>query len=321
MSLAVEAGSFVTLLGASGCGKTTLLRIAAGFTAPDSGAVLIDGVDATARPPGERGMGFVFQSYALFPTKTVAENIGFALSIAGMRRAALRERVRAVAAMVSLDALLERYPHELSGGQQQRAALARAIAPNPRLLLLDEPLAALDAAIRARLRDEIRALTDRLGMTALYVTHDQEEALAISDRIVVMREGRIAQEGEPAEIYHRPACRFVAGFVGTATLIEAEASGGVVRGAGVEWPAGMTPPPDGPCLVVVRPEELAPTDPGQGLSGTVLAARFLGATRRVTLRLACGQALVADIPARAHPVAPGQMLSLAPVSPPAIVPR
>jgi ABC-type Fe3+/spermidine/putrescine transport system ATPase subunit len=317
----VPAGAFVTLLGASGCGKTTLLRIAAGFTAPDQGQVIIDGADATSLPPGSRGMGFVFQSYALFPTRTVAENIGFPLSVAGLGRAALRERVREVAAMVAIDALLDRYPHELSGGQQQRVALARAIAPNPRLLLLDEPLAALDAAIRARLRDEIRALTDRLGMTALYVTHDQEEALAISDRVVVMREGRIAQEGEPAEIYHRPACRFVAGFVGTATLLEAEITGGVARGEGIAWPTVTPAPPDGPCLIVARPEDFALAQAGQGMAGTVLACRFLGAMRRVTLRLASGTAIVADIPARAATVMPGERLSLAPVAPPAIVPR
>jgi ABC-type Fe3+/spermidine/putrescine transport system ATPase subunit len=200
-------------------------------------------------------------------------------------------------------------------------ALARAIAPNPRLLLLDEPLAALDAAIRARLRDEIRALTDRLGMTALYVTHDQEEALAISDRVVVMREGRIAQEGEPAEIYHRPACRFVAGFVGTATLLEAEITGGVARGEGIAWPTVTPAPPDGPCLIVARPEDFALAQAGQGMAGTVLACRFLGAMRRVTLRLASGTAIVADIPARAATVMPGERLSLAPVAPPAIVPR
>jgi ABC-type Fe3+/spermidine/putrescine transport system ATPase subunit len=321
VSLAVAEGSFVTLLGASGCGKTTLLRIAAGFTAPDAGAVLIDGEDATARPPGARGMAFVFQSYALFPTKTVAENIGFALSVAGVGRAAREARVREVAALVAIGPLLARFPHELSGGQQQRVALARAIAPNPRVLLLDEPLAALDAAIRARLRDEIRALTDKLGMTTLYVTHDQEEALAISDRIVVMRDGRIAQEGEPDEIYHRPACRFVAGFVGTATLLEADAAGGIVRAAGIAWPTGPTPPPDGPCLVVVRPEDLAPAGPGQALEGTVTAQRFLGAVRRVTLRLASGDLVVADMRARSPAVLPGQVLRLAPAAAPAIVPR
>ncbi len=321
VDLAVPAGAFVTLLGASGCGKTTLLRIAAGFTAPDQGRVIINGVDATSLPPGQRGMGFVFQSYALFPTKTVAENLGFPLSVAGMGRAALRERVREVAAMVAIDGLLDRFPHELSGGQQQRVALARAIAPNPLLLLLDEPLAALDAAIRARLRDEIRALTDRLGMTALYVTHDQEEALAISDRIVVMREGRIAQEGRPDEIYHRPACRFVAGFVGAATLIEGEASGGVVRGEGIAWPSATPAPPDGPCLIVARPEDFALAQPGQGLSGQVTGARFLGPIRRVTLRLSSGRMVVADIPARAAAIGIGDVLSLAPVAPPAIVPR
>jgi putative spermidine/putrescine transport system ATP-binding protein len=217
VTLAVTQGEFVTLLGPSGCGKTTLLRIAAGFTAPDAGRVWIDGAEATAAPPAARGMGFVFQSYALFPTKNVAENIGFALHVVGRPKAEIAARVREVAALVAILPLLDRFPHELSGGQQQRVALARAIAPAPRMLLLDEPLAALDARIRHRLRDEIRALTDRLGMTALYVTHDQEEALAISDRVVVMREGRIEQAAAPADLYLRPASRYVAEFVGQAS--------------------------------------------------------------------------------------------------------
>nr|WP_291296379.1 ABC transporter ATP-binding protein [Elioraea sp.] len=318
MSLSIAPGEFVTLLGASGCGKTTLLRIAAGFVAPDGGRVLIDGVDATDAPPGKRGMGFVFQSYALFPTKTVAENIGFALAITGERRAAIADRVREVAAMVSLEALLARYPHELSGGQQQRVALARAIAARPRVLLLDEPLAALDAAIRLRLRDEIRALTDRLGITALYVTHDQEEALAISDRVVVMREGRIEQEGPPSSIYLRPASRFVAGFVGTGTLIDGTISGGVPEAEGIAWPAerGLA---DGACTLVVRPEELALANGGASLRGVVEQSRFLGAALRVSVRLASGVVVVADLPSRLASVRVGDALALSPAAAPAIL--
>ena len=318
MTLAVAPGEFVTLLGASGCGKTTLLRIAAGFTAPDAGRVVIDGADATAAAPGARGMGFVFQSYALFPTKTVADNIGFAL--AGALAAARRERVREVASLVAIEALLERYPHELSGGQQQRVALARAIAANPRVLLLDEPLAALDAAIRARLRDEIRALTDRLGMTALYVTHDQEEALAISDRVVVMRDGRIEQEGAPAEIYLRPASRFVAGFVGAGTILEGEVRSGVVLAEGIVWPIEGRPPPDGPCALVVRPEDLRIGASAAALAGTIEAARFLGARRRITLRLPSGRTVLADLPARHGAVAVGDRLAVAPAAAPALLP-
>ncbi|NKC31155.1 ABC transporter ATP-binding protein [Roseomonas sp. BU-1] len=319
VSLAVGAGEFVTLLGASGCGKTTLLRIAAGFTAPDGGRVAIDGADATAAAPAARGMGFVFQSYALFPTKTAAENIGFALRVAGRPRAESAARVREVAAMVAILPLLDRYPHELSGGQQQRVALARAIAPAPRMLLLDEPLAALDARIRHRLRDEIRALTDRLGMTALYVTHDQEEALAISDRVVVMRDGRIEQEAAPADLYLRPASRFVAEFVGQATLLEAEIVQGVPQALGIAWPLAAARA-DGPCLMVLRPEELA-ADPDGPLRGIVESARFLGAMLRVGLVLPCGTRIAADLPARHLRPAPGEALALRPIAAPALVPR
>jgi len=318
VSLCVPAGAFVALLGASGCGKTTLLRIAAGFTAPDSGRVLLDGRDATSLPPGERGMGFVFQSYALFPTKTAAENIGFALRVAGRGRREIAARVAEVAELCGIAPLLARFPHELSGGQQQRVALARAVAPAPRLLLLDEPLAALDARVRHRLRDEIRGLTDRLGMTALYVTHDQEEALAIADRVVVMRDGRIAQQGAPEEIYLRPASRFVAEFVGQATLLAAEVEAGVPRAEGIAWPAAK-PFPDGPCLMVVRPEDLAP-DPAGPLQGVVEQARFLGGALRVVLRLPSGGRLTADLPARTPRPAEGAMLALRPSAAPALLP-
>jgi ABC-type Fe3+/spermidine/putrescine transport system ATPase subunit len=282
--------------------------------------VLIDGADATALAPGGRGMGFVFQSYALFPTKTAAQNIGFALAVAGETRRRIEARVREVAALVSIEALLDRYPHELSGGQQQRVALARAIAARPRLLLLDEPLAALDAAIRARLRDEIRALADRLGITALYVTHDQEEALAISDRVVVMREGRIEQQGTPAEIYRRPASRFVAEFVGTGTLIDGRIEHGVPRAEGIVWPTNGATLADGPCLLMVRPEDLGRANGAAALVGRVETARFLGPTLRVSLRLASGRVLVADLPGRETAPRPGETLALAPVAPPALLP-
>ncbi len=319
VTLSVAAGEFVTLLGASGCGKTTLLRIAAGFCAPDAGRVIIDGEDATGAPPAARGMGFVFQSYALFPTKTVAENIGFALRVAGLGRAAIAARVQEVAEMVAITPLLGRYPHEVSGGQQQRVALARAIAPAPRMLLLDEPLAALDARIRHRLRDEIRALTDRLGMTALYVTHDQEEALAISDRVVVMRDGRIEQAAPPADIYLRPTSRFVAEFVGQAAMIEAEVVDGVPQALGIAWPA-QEARADGPWLMVLRPEDLA-ADPDGALRGVVESTRYLGATLRVGLLLGCGTRIAADLPARHARPAVGAPLALRPVAAPALVPR
>ncbi|TBW38261.1 aminotransferase class III-fold pyridoxal phosphate-dependent enzyme [Siculibacillus lacustris] len=218
VSLELARGEFVTLLGDSGCGKITLLRIVAGFTAPDAGTVVCAGTDVTRLAPAERRMGFVFQSHALFPTKTVAQNSGFSPTIARRPRREIEDRVRAPAALVEIEPLLGRFPHELSGGQQQRVALARALAGNPEVLLLDEPMSALDARIRARLRQEIRALVGRLGLTTLYVTHDQEEALALSYRVAVMRAGRIEQIGTPRQIYHHPASRFVAEFVGTANL-------------------------------------------------------------------------------------------------------
>jgi putative spermidine/putrescine transport system ATP-binding protein len=318
VSLSVPAGAFVALLGASGCGKTTLLRIAAGFCAPDAGRVWLDGSDATALAPGDRGMGFVFQSYALFPTKTAAENIGFPLRVAGQARRAIEARVAEIAELCGIAKLLARYPHELSGGQQQRVALARAVAPAPRLLLLDEPLAALDARVRHRLRDEIRGLTDRLGMTALYVTHDQEEALAIADTVVVMRDGRIAQQGAPEEIYLRPASRFVAEFVGRATLIEAEVTAGVPWAEGIAWPAAQRVP-DGACVMVVRPEDFC-ADLAGPLRGVVEQARFLGSALRVVLRLPSGRRLTADLPARTPRPAPGAPLALRPTAAPALLP-
>ena len=286
VSLSVGAGEFVTLLGDSGCGKTTLLRIVAGFVAPDAGQVLRDGVDITRLPPAERRMGFVFQSYALFPTKTVAGNIGFAPRIAGAKPGEVRRRVEELAAIMELDALLGRYPHELSGGQQQRVALARALAGRPDILLLDEPLSALDARIRAKLRGEIRAIVDRFGVTALYVTHDQEEALALSDRVAVMQAGRIEQIGTPDEIYHRPASRFVAAFVGVANIIPVQAACGGVRAQGRLWPIAPPrgTPPGAPLHLVLRPEHLAPADAGD-LAGHVRSVSFLGPTVRLAVDL------------------------------------
>lgn len=299
VSLDIAPGEFLTLLGDSGCGKTTLLRIIAGFTAPDEGSILRDGEDMTRVAPAARRMGVVFQSYALFPTKTVAGNIGFALRVAGASRQAAAARVAELAGIMELGPLLERYPHELSGGQQQRVALARALAPNPAVLLLDEPLSALDARIRSRLRGELRDIVDRLGVTAVYVTHDQEEALALSDRIAVMRQGRIAQLGTPEEIYHRPRSRFVAEFVGTANILSGVLRPGGVEAGGRLWPG---PVPDGvpqgsPAIVVYRPEHLVPAEAATAdVVGHVASKTFLGATLRLRVALPCGQALVVDCP-------------------------
>ncbi len=221
-NLEVKKGEFVSFLGPSGCGKTTTLRMIAGFEVPTSGNVILDDVDITDRAPNQRNVGMVFQAYALFPNMTVAQNIGFGLRIHKESEAAIKERVAEMLALIHLEKRGNNYPYQLSGGQQQRVALARALAIRPQVLLLDEPLSALDAKIRVSLRQEIRAIQQKLGITAIYVTHDQEEALSISDRIVVMNVGVIEQVGTPFEIYNFPQTAFVANFVGTLNTANAE---------------------------------------------------------------------------------------------------
>jgi len=299
VSLALARGEFVTLLGDSGCGKTTLLRIIAGFARPDSGRVWRSDKDVTTLAPAQRRLGFVFQSYALFPTKTVAGNIGFALAVNGKSGAEIRRRVAELAVMVELDHLLGRYPGELSGGQQQRVALARALAGEPEALLLDEPMSALDARIRGKLRAELRALIARLGLTTVYVTHDQEEALALSDRVAVMRAGRIEQIGTPAEIYHRPACRFVAQFVGSSNLIDGRVVAGGIDATGEFWPAALPPnvAAGQTVTVVYRPEHIGVDGIGRGgLGGVVESMTFMGAVVRLVVRLASGRQVMVDLP-------------------------
>src|SRR5512136_1858119 len=221
-NLLVEKGEFVSFLGPSGCGKTTTLRMIAGFEAPTIGKVTLDNEDITNKAPNQRNVGMVFQAYALFPNMTVAQNIGFGLKIRRESKEAIKERVAEMLALIHLEQKGNSYPHQLSGGQQQRVALARALAIRPQVLLLDEPLSALDAKIRVQLRQEIRAIQRKLGITAIYVTHDQEEALSISDRIVVMYEGKIEQVGSPFQIYNFPQTAFVANFVGTLNTTTAE---------------------------------------------------------------------------------------------------
>ena len=221
-NLDVSKGEFVSFLGPSGCGKTTTLRMIAGFETPTTGQIKIDNTDITNRSPSQRNVGMVFQSYALFPNMTVANNIGFGLRIRKEAEADIKERVTEMLSLIHLEQKGDSYPWQLSGGQQQRVALARALAIRPQVLLLDEPLSALDAKIRVSLRAEIRAIQRKLGITAIYVTHDQEEALSISDRIVVMYEGKIEQVGTPFQIYNFPETTFVAGFVGTLNTAEAE---------------------------------------------------------------------------------------------------
>ncbi|HNK63095.1 MAG TPA: ABC transporter ATP-binding protein [Anaerolineales bacterium] len=223
-NLDVEQGEFISFLGPSGCGKTTTLRMVAGFEIPTSGTITINGADITNNPPNQRNVGMIFQAYALFPNMTVAQNIGFGLRIRKESEAVIKDRVAEMLSIIHLENKANSYPYQLSGGQQQRVALARALANHPQVLLLDEPLSALDAKIRVQLRSEIRAIQKRMGITAIFVTHDQEEALSISDRIVVMYEGRMEQVGTPFEIYNFPQTNFVANFVGSLNTASAEVS-------------------------------------------------------------------------------------------------
>jgi len=254
VSLQVEQGEFVALLGPSGCGKTTLLRAIAGFLAPDAGSIAIDGRDVVALAPHRRPLNTVFQNYALFPHMTVLENVAYGPRRQGAPRAQAHERAREALAMVGLQDHGQRYPRQLSGGQQQRVALARAIVNRPRLLLLDEPLSALDLKLRKRMQLELKHLQERLGIAFIFVTHDQEEAMAMADRIVVMNAGRIEQAGPGDEIYRAPATRFVAEFIGEANLM----NGRPVAGGLQLWPDGPVVPQADPvaCCAMLRPEHL-----------------------------------------------------------------
>ena len=305
LSLEIRQGELVSVVGGSGCGKTTTLRMIAGFERPDAGEIAFDGRVVNDVPPRKRGVGIVFQSYALFPTMTVAENIAFGLRVARWREAQIRERVAEMLELTKLGGLEGRYANQLSGGQQQRVALARALARRPEILLLDEPLSALDAKIRLRLRGELRKIQQDLGITTLYVTHDQEEALSIADRIAVMAGGRFEQVGRPEEIYGAPRTRFVADFIGIANLLACRvvsAAAGVVDWEGLMLhvpPQGLR---DGDRIMVsVRPEKLAITEPPAGaaawnrLDGVVEVATFLGPVVRAEITVA-GRPFFVDVP-------------------------
>ncbi|MFD8376515.1 ABC transporter ATP-binding protein [Streptomyces sp. NPDC059688] len=295
LDLTVRPGEFLALLGPSGCGKTTALRMLAGFEHPDSGAVLVDGEDVTRVPAHRRDAGMVFQSYSLFPHLDAVDNVAFGLRMRKVRTAERRARAAELLELVGLGDKGARYPHQLSGGQQQRIALARALALRPRVLLLDEPLSALDAKVRLTLREEIRRLQQELGITTLFVTHDQEEALSVADRVAVMRAGRLEQCAGPAELYGRPATAFVAEFVGTMSRLPGELRDGTVEVLGQRLPAEGEVP-DGAVDVLVRPEAVRLHTDERG-GARVVATAFLGAVVRVTVRLADGTEAKADLPA------------------------
>ena len=289
-NLEVDKGEFISFLGPSGCGKTTTLRMIAGFELPTSGVVRLESEDITFKSPNQRNVGMVFQSYALFPNLTVAQNIGFGLDVRKTPKDIIQERAHEMLALIHLEDFGKRYPHQLSGGQQQRVALARALAIRPRVLLLDEPLSALDAKIRVELRSEIRHIQQKLGITTIYVTHDQEEALSISDRVVVMGQGHIEQVGTPSEIYNYPKTAFVASFVGQLNLIPVtvlDASQGSVKIGSQTVKVKQTSEKvgsDHPSLAI-RPEELhvGHVDGTNNLQGKVETITYLGAIVRIRL--------------------------------------
>ena len=331
VNLAVEHGEFLTLLGPSGCGKTTILRMIAGFEVPSEGYILLDGEDITQRAASKRPMGMVFQSYALFPHMTAEQNIAFGMNIKHVPRDTVQKRCSELLELVGLGDKGRSYPHQLSGGQQQRVALARALAVEPKVLLLDEPLSALDAKVRVSLRNEIRRIQQQLKMTAIYVTHDQEEALAISDRIAVMAKGRIEQLDQPEEIYSNPRTIFAASFVGSSNQFRGKlesAAQGLCQVADhlLNVPPTSTLKDGDAVLVLVRPEEVnikgtdtqIDTDADTTrnyIAGVIELRTFLGPFTRFHVRTEQGNSLTADIPsqqARDNFVAQHIMLSFAP---------
>lgn len=310
--LTIKAGEFITLLGPSGSGKTTILMSIAGFVAPSSGRMLLDGRDVTGLPPERRNFGVVFQGYALFPHLTVYDNIAFPLRARGITGDTARPKIMAALEMAKLGAFAHRYPRQLSGGQQQRVALARSLVFSPELLLLDEPLSALDKALRKEFQTEFRSIHREVGSTFIYVTHDQEEALTMSDRIVILDRGRILQIAPPAELYERPATEFVAGFLGKSNFLRgrvASAQGGQVaihmpgfaataNGNGIAAQAGQA------AVAALRPEKVRLTAPDAAATeapcqvrGRVADITYLGSSIEVEVRLADGETLLATVPA------------------------
>ncbi len=312
LSIEMAPGELVALLGPSGCGKTTALRIVAGFETADTGKVLVDGKDVSSVPAARRDMGMVFQSYSLFPNMTALDNVGFGLRMRKLGSTQRRNRAGELLDMVGLASQAKQYPHQLSGGQQQRVALARALAIEPRVLLIDEPLSALDAKVRLQLREQIRTLQQRLGTTTLFVTHDQEEALSMADRVGVMRQGKLEQIAAPDELYKQPATAFVAEFVGVMNRIPAELRGeGTVAVLDAVVPVkGASPAVGGPVDVLVRPEELR-MDIVENGNGIVTTRNFLGSVTRVGVLLSGDVTVQIDKPSsEAAALAPGTSVSV-----------
>jgi putative spermidine/putrescine transport system ATP-binding protein len=310
VSLSVRAGEFVTLLGPSGSGKTTLLMMIAGFSRPDCGSIAVGGQEIVRLPPHKRSIGMVFQNYALFPHMSVGGNIGYPLRLRGVPRADAAERVRRVLELVDLPGYAERRVDEISGGQRQRVALARAIVFEPRILLMDEPLSALDKQLRERMQIEIRRLHDALGMTTIAVTHDQREALTMSDRIAVLNHGRLIQFASPRDLYERPGSRFVAEFIGESSFLPVQLEDGHARYAGQALRLAEAPPPGATQLqLLVRPEKLelagdrANGEPVNRFEGRIADAVFQGDSVLLTVRLAGGDEIYARVPNRSLAVA------------------
>jgi putative spermidine/putrescine transport system ATP-binding protein len=312
LDLDLAPGELVALLGPSGCGKTTALRVLAGLEDADSGRVLVGDRDVTMVPANRRDMGMVFQAYSLFPHLTARQNVEFGLRLRRRPVAHRRRTADEMLDLVGIGAHADRYPHQLSGGQQQRVALARALAIRPQVLLLDEPLSALDAKVRVQLRDEIRRIQIEVGTTTLFVTHDQEEALALADRVGVMRDGRLEQVGTPAEVYQRPATGFVADFVGLSNRLPGRIAAGEVEVLGTRLPLvdPVTAAPGAQVTALVRPESVdVVADPDA--AGRVLAASFLGPTSRVSVAMPDDVLIVAQVSsARLAELAPGTAVRL-----------
>jgi len=288
VSLEIREKEFFTLLGPSGCGKTTLLRSIAGFEQPDGGSILFNQREVTRVPPWEKNIGFVFQNYALWPNKTVFQNVSYGLELRKKSAGYIREKVEWALELVGLGGIGKKYPEEMSGGQQQRVAIARALVIDPEILLLDEPLSNLDAKLRISLRKQIREIQRELGLTAVYVTHDQEEALEISDRIAVMNRGEVLQVGTPEEIYDRPSDRFVADFIGKANFLAGGISGGRFSlPSGLHLPLDVKGRPEGPAVLFSRPESLERTgaDVPGAFPGKVVQKFYLGNLKRYFVEL------------------------------------